>query len=863
MANQTVTTTVNYDDAAISGLLNGETITINAGGVTVNADVRWNQQAAVLGPVTISSTLGGSFLVDGTQIWEVPFSASSGNVPTQAALGSNGVTGGTSGATGELTRVWATGSLDPETAAAAMPATGFIKLRSRTGNFQAGETITLPGGATVTASSAGKRSWVHVAGRSVLTGNGSTITIPRLGTCSFTGDWYELGTTDGTDNQTIQYPVADQCPAIWIETAAGSGVYEIWLNAGTRWTDGLALISTTDKRGTYFGCTNAGVITLALRGANNNGLKPPTGCKIRIPNLICSNAEATNYAVNTQPSSQAQRYNFTTSAAGGLNLYRVSSNWSHVCSSAYVVSIVDSGINQPIQLSSVGTTTTITNVGCANVDSSTHTVFSLSSSYGGAAITDSFFAVTVVRTLVSVSSCSDIIFTRVRADVFPAAGVIAQPLTNAQAYVLFGAVNVEMIDCIGIGATAVLANPAIGLTITRLKYASLTNGTTQTNSTNPAFNITNSSKDIVIDGFESFDGLANVQPYTSLITLASNVDGIEIKNIGTPSAPYDLGNLSSRLITASATRNLKMRRVYTSNTRIGGINLANSVQDVDLFNVWGDTTDAIILSSNNTIYRGGRFSSPTTGNSATYGTHWMDAWTSTTAGFITIACNEPSPQTLAQCTATLDSTLGSGFNGGGSVRMSKLTDVVEWTMPYYALGVTGFANVAPTITGTNAANHTLQFQWDTGSGFNGTWLALTGANLSGIGAINPAIGVKLKVRATVNTAASGNLLTYIRIDTVTNATDQQIEYPLPGSIVNVNNLISNSRVKLVRLDTGAVLQQQFSGAGSTVQFDVQYTGQVSVEARNASSSPAYQPWVSQLSISPTTPISITALQAQD
>lgn len=31
MANQTVTTVVNYDDAAISGLNNGETITIDGG----------------------------------------------------------------------------------------------------------------------------------------------------------------------------------------------------------------------------------------------------------------------------------------------------------------------------------------------------------------------------------------------------------------------------------------------------------------------------------------------------------------------------------------------------------------------------------------------------------------------------------------------------------------------------------------------------------------------------------------------------------------------------------------------------------------------------------------------------------------
>ena len=56
MANQTVATgvVVNYDDAAISGLNNGETITINGGSVTIDADVRWNQQAAVFGAVTLA-----------------------------------------------------------------------------------------------------------------------------------------------------------------------------------------------------------------------------------------------------------------------------------------------------------------------------------------------------------------------------------------------------------------------------------------------------------------------------------------------------------------------------------------------------------------------------------------------------------------------------------------------------------------------------------------------------------------------------------------------------------------------------------------------------------------------------------------
>lgn len=105
MANQTLVTTANYDEAAVTGLLNGETISVNGGNLTINSDVRWAQNAAIFGSITISTTLGGSMLVDGSDVWEIAFDASSGNVPTTNAYGSNGVTGGTSGATGELLRV--------------------------------------------------------------------------------------------------------------------------------------------------------------------------------------------------------------------------------------------------------------------------------------------------------------------------------------------------------------------------------------------------------------------------------------------------------------------------------------------------------------------------------------------------------------------------------------------------------------------------------------------------------------------------------------------------------------------------------------------------------------------------------------
>lgn len=814
MANQTVTTIVNYDSAAISGLLNGETITINGGSVTIDADVRWNQQAAVFGNVTLSSTLGGSFLIDGTQVWEVPFSASSGNVPTQAALGSNGVTGGTSGATGELTRVWATGSLDPATAGAAMPATGFIKLRSKTGTFQNGETITLPGGATVTASGAGKRSWIHVVGLGAASGNGGRLNIPRLGIFEADGDWYELGTTNGADDQTFQFPVADACPAIWIETAPSSGTYEIWLNSADRWTN--SVIATGDKRGQYFGMDTAtGVITIAARTGNTAGLKPASGCKVRIPNVIMSQAVATNYAANNLPAATASRYGFTTTSAGSVIMSNVSCNWTVATSAAFEIDISDSGIAAPgVSFSNTGTTITLNNVGIGAVQALGGAVLTIATSYGGGTLTDVRLGTRLAGSsqTVSITDAADFTMTRVRCDILGAT-TTGNPTTTHSGFNLSRVSNSTMTDCVTIGGAGVLLQPVFGFNITGFKFSSRCIGTTQTSDTSAALNPNSGSTDVFIDGFSNFDGISNVHPYSNIVLSATGVDGLEIRNIGTPAVPYNMGtaNACGVILAASVSRNVVMRRVYVENTRTNLYSTANTIQGFDLYNVWGDAADSQANSAINSTVRGGRYTNSVTGQTSVYGTHWQDAWTSTTAGRVVISCNEPTASTASQCSFTLNTASGSGFTSSGSVAMTQLTDVIEWTMPYYALGITGFANTAPTITGTNAANHTFQFQYDLNDGndYNGTWLALNGANLSAI-TVNPNDGVKLKVKATVNTAASTNLLTYIRIDSVTNATDQAIQYPFPTTqnTGSVTNIIAGSRLRVFNVTTNTEIANE-------------------------------------------------------
>lgn len=1129
MANQTVTTTVNFDDASISGLLNGETITINGGSVTLNADNRHNQQAAVLGPVILSSALGGSFFIDGTQIWEVPFSASTGNVPTQGALGTNAVTGGTSGATGELTRVWATGSLAPAAAAAAMPATGFIKLRSRTGNFEAGETITLPGGATVTASSAGKRSWLHVAGR-----ESTVITIPRLGNCEITGDWYDLAVTNGLDDQTIQFPVADECPALQVETAPGSGVYEWWLNAGRRWvghvqvspqgvngvvetaniatrpsfsdpvgflhtprliretattavhqtgmsigatgveagihtlrtyvkketrrygfaqitsgvgnadrygviidfdaagavvatptvgsplntsntvtalsggwylieltinvvsasastlsafvgpsnsdtptlvngqpsyagatTEGMwytelqlvapssiQYVNSTDERGKYyFSNPQTGVITFAQRTGLTAGFKPASGLKIRIPNVILSNAPAIDYTINSvQTPGFTFRYGFSTAAAGAVSISHAVMNWYQAIASAFTVSIQNCALTA-WNSSAAASTQVYSNLGIGiSRDHSAAGFLALSNAQSGITLTD----IRQVRDQngsggIFLSACAKITGARCRVEAFGfSQGRTVRNGTVGTGFSVTNCADVVFDDSTVVG-TAFSVTSTTNFQILNTKYAERITGQTESLDAGTAINISTACFDGMVDGFSLIPGIANVHPYTAIVQIATNCSRIEIRNIGTPAAPLNGGSanpMRNVLRFVGTVFNSAARRIYTENLFANAVFHNATNQNIRLYNVWGDGADALTsVTGFDVLAQGCRWSNNNGVQSAVYGVHWEDAFTGSTSGRITIFGNEPLTSTIDQCAASFG--INAGFTSAGNASMPNLGDSITWTMPYYALGHTGIAQFgygASTtetwlFTGTNAQNFEFEYQIDTGSGSFSAWKwmldiarqasgGLTGTNTITINAadiaamtrmpqagdyiqstnarlpagttitsvtgagnnvltlsanftsamsgselvffwndialetISPATGYKLKVKARVNLANVNNLFSFLRIPFDTNSTDQQIQYPLPGSLLTVNGLVAGSRVKVSRVDTGAFLAQT-QALGSTASFDIPYTGAVQVEARNASSSPSYKPWLSVVNISSSSPVVITALQEAD
>lgn len=268
MSNITVAATSNFDDSGNLALANGDAVAINSGAVlTVNSDVRWGQNAAVVGDVDVNA---GELKLDASQTWWIPFDASSGNVPALGTCGTPDVTRSGSNV-GEFLGIWTALGVDPSAAGGAMPASGFVKLRSKSTTLADNDVLTFAGGATITINSAtgGQAGWLHFVGKEgVSSATGRAHANSGLSKISTAGDWFELGAANGTASFSLQHYVADYCPAVQVETGNGTGVYKWWGCCAT--ADFTPTNIPADTRGRFFSCTAAGVITFG--GATGNSV---------------------------------------------------------------------------------------------------------------------------------------------------------------------------------------------------------------------------------------------------------------------------------------------------------------------------------------------------------------------------------------------------------------------------------------------------------------------------------------------------------------------------------------------------------------------------------------------------------------
>lgn len=252
----TITTSA-YNDAAARTA--GEAMTINSGAVwTIRTDTRVHANAPAsntgsLGSVTINE---GELVWDSTNIRWMPFDSGTGNVP---AIGTSITQGAVSG---YLLGVWASITVVPTAAGAAMPTSGFIKFREVTGgSFSSGALS----GIGASATGPDVQGWMEIVHDAA-----SNITVPRLGKHTVRGGRFFLDNTTGVRGQQFQIPTMGSAvqgsPGLYVETGVNTNEYEFWpaLDGAAGWatTHLCCAAGTADARQKFVRCLAGGIMTM-------------------------------------------------------------------------------------------------------------------------------------------------------------------------------------------------------------------------------------------------------------------------------------------------------------------------------------------------------------------------------------------------------------------------------------------------------------------------------------------------------------------------------------------------------------------------------------------------------------------------
>lgn len=818
----------NFFDAYTGGSTNAtlDTYTISNGSrliVRTDSYACANHSSAFGSLDTVSFTgTGGTLLFDPTYVRVIAYTGGSGNSPAYGTTISQG------GVSGVFLGAWANWLSDPVAAGAAMPAAGFIKVGGVTGGSFAAGALT---GITATCSGPDVQGWIEVRGPDI-----ATITVPRVGKMESVEAWFEIGTTNGTRGQIIPCPttatVASTFPGVWIETEAGSGIYEPYASVGTV----VALATHRTDASMKVITQTTGGIRIGNDGTNGVFYLPPTGCKVRIPAIIlttCTRTAGSGSGPRVLPNATlATRQELVTTGAGYIDMRGAVIQWYMNLSQAFFAKYKSCAISDTMVLSEIASPVDVDNCIVAPTAAQLNFALNITSCFAGGTIQNSVFnRFSLASSGSYVGQINYVTGATFSGNIYRSATLRANGTTGC--ITSTAPVNCTFTNETFIGGRA-LFFAAQRCVFNNTTYYDHTI-TTTTTSTNPmeALVITGACADNTINGF-SLPLPAN-GPYSALIGLTASYNTL-IKNIGSSySSPLVLNASVTGLILVTNGNNdgIVMKRCYVSNTRSGPYAFVNSDTNVLLEHVAGDAADTSVIVSLNTIAKNCMLTSATTGQVSVYGTHWLTRFTSTTAGFAEVLCNEPTVTSGTQCQITGGTPQ---FNSSGSVQLTKVGDQVVWEMPFFAIGFTAFTNSAPTITGTNVTfssgstwgNHTLEYQVDTGSGYGGTWLPLNATSLI-TNTFNSTAGFKLKIRATCLTANAGNVLTNLRVALTTTQTDRDTKlYPLSVNTVTFTGLPTGCDAVTLTAGTTTVLDQQEDLSGTTYSFTYEGTPTVDV-----------------------------------
>lgn len=788
----------------------GEAFTIQSGALfTIDTHTRFHANAPAaaagsLGSFTMTAASGGECLIDGTKVKMIAYNSGTGNVPAY----NTSITQG--GVSGLLLGVISALNAAPTAVGAAMPATGYIMFKVVTnGPFVAGALT----GIGATAVGTQKTGFLEI-----VVDDAASFTVGRAQKFTTRGDWFypfdtsgNNVTTSGSRGQQIQFPNFGGAnfflPGVWIETGVGTDVYEFYpatlSGTGSPWaTANLG----TDERSKFVQCLGGGIIRIGSDGTNNIGHLPASGCRVRIPNLLLKSCATASRASDSVPNATlATRPDFTTTNAGQIDMEYTIGHWQYNFGQAYSVILKHFAFFDQMTISECATAPVLENGGNGNyVIAGDTPALVLTSNFGGFNSTDCKFGrsgtIAANDYGVSVSLCNNMVWTRTHFQ-------NRTLRTNAAAYPanFSQCKGITMNDCVIVGS-GIQFPTSFEITINNPQYADAYVGISSvTNAPAGALMFTAYSSNIIVNGFSWFTSVANVHPDTCVVYLSAALN-VKVRNIGTRVAPLNGGSSNAILYLlndAGNSANIKVQRCYMNNIGTRLILNTNSSKGVIVENCSGDYADTDAQAALNVLVKNvGCASWPTSGASI-YGTIWYHIFTSTTAGRLGIAFNEPSAEYAAYVTTnfTSSATGKSGFNSNGGLALINSGDYAIFEFPYTIKGIDSFQNSAPTIT--TGTNMLIEYQIDTGSGWS-AWKTLNAANLSAE-TVDEVAGFKFKIRATATATNAANILTVVFALTNSSTTAQDVLYPLDINTLTFTGLQPDTDVVIYEAGTTNVL----------------------------------------------------------
>jgi hypothetical protein len=788
MANVTITGNfVNHDSAFCTGLANGETYTINNGGrLTIDSDPAWSFNNAFPGNITINN---GRVIIDGTRIKNIYYTNPVGSFPPLNTV----LTGVLSNATGEICYTGATFKR--------VANTGFFKIREQFGNFINNEPIRA-GSWSGNLSGNSQTGWIHFVGT-----EGAGFVTARNGAVVISGAWYQLGVSNGNANQIVEHYCQEPLPVVWVEKSSGSNEYDMYLNAGTRWPNGAI---SSGERGYWFrhsgnvyaGGTGTKNILFGANTFASPGKIPPSGCRIKVPNIHFSATTTTAWAGTGNSlisSTLGTRYDFNTASAGDLYLNTfVGGGFNLNSNQAVNVDIRNAGFFDQVAVSETANRLYIDNVGVGMYEANDNLPLQLTT----LACPVSLYNIKTAHRDAGNNESSNLLQNclNVNGNNLYLYSFRSNAGGNALAISSCDSINLTGLKIVG-GRTNIISSNDISLNNTQ--FSSEASGANTTSLAQSLFEINTRSTNITIDGLSGLESnLLTTYPRTAFVNIA-NSSFINLRNFGTTGGFLNASSNTTYIYSVGTqTTDVNLNRIYCNNTATNISLDTNTDTRLVHTNVWGDVNDTLSCLSLNSKIRGGRIGSlPALGQTAVYGTHFYDVFQSGLSGRIGVFFNEKTEDSLSVDAYTISGN--TKFDSLGGLLLLDSGDSIEYTWPHFILGYSGFHNMSGRgffvqgVAGNQLfASHRYEYSLNTGLGFSA--YQLVSGNITGH-RFSPTVGVKPKLRFTcVSGSQTNRILGFHLLGMTDPSTSLEAIYPMdsiPASL-NLTNLITGTEIRV-------------------------------------------------------------------